>query len=219
MGRNKSKSTVINNIDSVNLQIDYDELAQAIVKAQKEADAIAEKENQESLEKEYQEIVQQRKKYLKEKDFSHINCRFLRNIRTFLNQLRVFKRMLFIPKKEIKLFSAIDGLISSFTIGLLFIVRIILYVFALLFILSVFKGNHIAVSLLISFVTFSIAQLIRIAQYEVERLKDRDYVLALFVGILTIFSIIVSVLTLFPDSDILEIKQIITEIKSVLQTL
>lgn len=211
MGRNKNKPTVINNIDSINIEIDYDKLAQAIVKAQNEADSIVENKNQ--------EILKQRKEYLKEKEFSYINCWLWRNIRTFFNQLRVFKRMLFIPKKQIKLFSAIDGLISSFTTGLLFIVRIILYAFSLCFILSVFKGDHIAGSFLISFATFSIAQLIRIAQYEVERLKDRDYVLALFVGILTIFSIIISILTLFPDNDILEIKQIITEIKSILSTL
>lgn len=215
--KKKDKPRIINNIQELNIEIDYDKLADAIVKAQNIANMQNEQSKQDMAEKERQEIIRRRKDYLKEKDFSYTKCRFWRAIRTALNRLRVFKRLLFIPKKQIKLFSAIDGLISSFTTGLLFIVRIILYFFAGGFIISIFWGNDIFTSLSIAFTIFVFAQLVRIAQYEVERLKDRDYILALFVGILTIFSIIISIITLFPDSDILEIKELLTEIKDILQ--
>lgn len=216
MAKKKEKTHVTNNIQEVNLKIDYDELAKSIIKAKNIADKEIEQKKQEVIAKERQEILQKRKDYLKEKDFSYIKCRFWRAIRTALNRLRVFKRILFIPKKNIELFSTIDGLITSCTAGLLFIVRIVLYLLAGGLIISIFFGNNIFTSLFISFTVFVFAQLVRIAQYEVERLKDRDYVLALFVGILTIFSIIISVITLFPDGDILEIKRLLTEIKDIL---
>ena len=218
MAKKKEKTQVINNIQELNLKIDYDELAKSIIKAKNIADKEIKQQKQEATEKERQEILEKRKDYLKEKDFSYIKCKFWRAIRTALNRLRVFKRLLFIPKKNIALFSAIDGLITSFTTGLLFIVRIVLYLLAGGFIISIFWGNNIFTSLSISFAVFVFAQLVRIAQYEVERLKDRDYVLALFVGILTIFSIIISMITLFPDGDILEIKRLLAEIKDILQS-
>ncbi len=210
MRKRKRNITIINN------EIDYDKLAEAIVKAQNKATDTINAEKQKTIESERQEIIQKRKEYLKEKDFSYIKCRLWKGIRTFFNRLRVLKRILFMPKKDLKLFSAIDGLIITFTSGLLFIVRLILYFFAALLVLSVFWGCNILIALPIAFLIFTIAQLIRIAQYEVERIKDRDYLLALFVGILTIFSIIISILTPFPDSDILQIKQLLTEIKDIL---
>lgn len=217
MAKKKDKLQVINYIQELNLEIDYDELAKAIIKAQNVAETQTEQNKQETAEKERQAVIQKRKDYLKEKDFSYIKCKFWRTIRTALNRLRVFKRVLFIPKKEIELFSALDGLITSFTTGLLFLVRIVLYLLASGFIISIFGGNNIFASLSIAFAIFAFAQLVRIAQYEVERLKDRDYVLALFVGILTVFSIIISIITLFPDNDILEIKRLLGEIKDILQ--
>lgn len=217
MVKKKDKQQVINNIQELNLKIDYDELAKSIIKAKNIADKEIEQQKQEVLAKERQEILQKRKDYLKEKDFSYIKCKFWRAIRTALNRLRVIKRILFIPKKDIKLFSAIDGLIISVTTGLLFIIRIILYILSIAFIVSVFLGNNLLTSFLFAFTTFVFAQLVRIAQYEVERIKDKDYILALFVGILTVFSIIISIIALFPDGDILEIKKLLTEIKDVLQ--
>ena len=100
---------------------------------------------------------------------------------------------------------------------MLFIIRIILYIFSIVFIASVFWGNNLLTSFVFAFTSFVFAQLVRIAQYEVERIKDKDYILALFVGILTVFSIIISIIALFPDGDILEIKKLLTEIKDILQ--
>ena len=38
MAKKKSNPTVVNNIESVNMEIDYDKLAEAIVKAQQKAE-------------------------------------------------------------------------------------------------------------------------------------------------------------------------------------
>lgn len=201
-----------------NPDFDYDKLAEAIVKAQQKAEEQKEIERQQEEEKLREETISIRREILKDKDYSNTKNRFLRRIKTLINQVLVVFRILFIPKKKIKFFSAIDGLISSFTIGLLFVVRIILYVFSILFVSIAFRGGDITFSILIAFSIFVVAQFIRIAQYEVERLKDRDYVLALFVGILTVFSIVVSIITLFPDGDIMDIKQVLIEIKNFLLT-
>lgn len=191
-----SKRTTINNItnhiENVNLEIDYDKLAQAIVKAQIEANNLM---NEKEIEDEKRsEISQQRKDYLKEKDYSSETNLFFRILKTFINRLCVFIRILFIPKKKIVLFTAIDSLITSFTSILFAIIKFVLYVFAILFIIGIFYDLDITLSLPFALVCFVFAQLFRIAQYEVDRIKNRDYILALFVGILTVFSLIISVI-------------------------
>lgn len=199
-----------------NQEFDYNKLAEAIVKANLHAAELTESVKKDKEDELRQNILQQRSEYLKEKDFSNIKCSIWRFIRTIFNQVHVFLRILFISKKNLKLFSAIDSLISIFTIGLLFFIRIVLYLFSAVFLLSPLWGNEIFISIPIAFAIFVFAQLLRIAQNEVERINDSNYLLALFVGILTIFSIIISVIALFPDNDILQIKELLTEIKNVL---
>lgn len=202
-----------NNKQEVKLEIDYDKLAEAIVKSNR----MIEQDEKHQEDKARQDVIQQRKKYLKEKDFSHIKNPIWRGIRTFLNRIRVIKRLLFIPKIEITKFSAIDGLICLFTTVMLYIFRIVLYVISAALLLSILWGNNALVAISFAFLTFVFAQLFRIAQYEVDRIKNRDYLLALFVGILTAISIVISLITLLPDSDIIDIKQLLIEIKDLIQ--
>lgn len=56
----KKQKTVVNNIDSVNIEIDYDKLAKAIVKAQQEAEEKIKVDNQQAEEKRRKEMMKKR---------------------------------------------------------------------------------------------------------------------------------------------------------------
>ena len=197
MAKKKNNQTVVNNIDSVNLNIDCDELAEAIVKAQLKAEKQKQKEIQDAEKKQKEEILQKRKTVLKEKDFSYINCKQWRNIRIFLNSFRMFFNILFMRKESIKYFSAVDSLISSANGLLLRIFRFILYLVVLVCVVFAFQKINILLCVIVAFTSLTIAQLIRIAENEVGNIHEREYSIAIFSGLISVFSLIISVISIF----------------------
>ncbi len=177
-------------------EIDYEKLAKAMVKAQQEADKQKEIEIKEAKIKQQEEIIAKRKEILKEKDFSDIKCKFCRVIRTFFNTLRVYKNIMFLSKENIKYFSAVDSLINSVNALLFRIFRMALYLVSLLAIILIFFKMNMIVCIVVAFVSFTIAQLIRIAENEVENMTEREYAMAIFSGLISVMSLIVSVVSI-----------------------
>lgn len=181
-------------------EIDYDKLAKAIVKAQQEADNQKEIEKKETEEKQRKDIIAKRKEILKEQDFSNIKCRLWRFIRTFFNTWRVYINIMRLSKENIKYFSAVDSLINIANALLFRIFRIVLYLVALFAVILIFFKMNIVVCVVVAFASFTIAQLIRIAENEVENMTERDYAVAIFSGLISVMSLIVSVISIIITS-------------------
>lgn len=200
MAKKKNNSMIVNNIESVNLDIEYQKLAKAIVKAQQDADNQKEIEKKETEEKQRKNIIAKRKEILKEQDFSNIKCRLWRFIRTFFNTWRVYINIMRLSKENIKYFSAVDSLINIANALLFRIFRIVLYLVALFAVILIFFKMNIVVCVVVAFASFTIAQLIRIAENEVENMTERDYAVAIFSGLISVMSLIVSVISIIITS-------------------
>lgn len=185
-----TNNNMTDHIEDMNVEIDYDKLARAIVKAQIEADNAIKKLE----EKKRSEILELRKDYLQEKDYSGERNFITRGLKTFFNRLRVFIKLLFIPKEELEFFSAIDRLTALFTSALLSIIKFILYVLTIIFTIGLLYGAHIMPLLPFALVCFVFARFFRIIQYEIDRMNKRDYFFALLIGIIWVI-IVIALLT------------------------
>ena len=172
------------------IELDYSKLAQAVL----DAEQMRQQAEEKLAEEKRQEILKQRVEALGEKDFSYIKNWFVRNLRTALNKLAVFIRLLFVPKEIAKNISAVDSLFRAATSGLFFIIRIVLYVItAVLLYLLVTELN--LVYFLYGIAAFVSAQIFRIAQIEVDYMKDREYLMAIFASIIAIVSLAVTIIS------------------------
>jgi ABC-type multidrug transport system fused ATPase/permease subunit len=197
-GKNKQKHQQPQNIHIEELEIeskveiDYGKLAEAIVKAtqlSKDAESRA-------AEKEYEEMIKKRMESLGEKDFSHIKCWLWRNVRTILNKGVVFLKVLFVPREIAKTISAVDSLFKLITTFFFGLTRIILYILAAyLLVQTLIQGSLLFLPY--AFVIFVFAQLIRIAQIEVEYMEDRGYLMAISSTIIAIASLVIAILSEF----------------------
>lgn len=188
-GRPIINNYTVEKIES-NIELDYSKLAQAVL----DAEQMRQQAEEKLAEEKRQEILKQRVEALGEKDFSYIKNWFVRNLRTALNKLAVFIRLLFVPKEIAKNISAVDSLFRAATSGLFFIIRIVLYVItAVLLYLLVTELN--LVYFLYGIAAFVSAQIFRIAQIEVDYMKDREYLMAIFASIIAIVSLVVTIIS------------------------
>lgn len=188
-GRPIINNYTVEKIES-NIELDYSKLAQAVL----DAEQMRQQAEEKLAEEKRQEILKQRVEALGEKDFSYIKNWFVRNLRTALNKLAVFIRLLFVPKEIAKNISAVDSLFRAATSGLFFIIRIVLYVItAVLLYLLVTELN--LVYFLYGIAAFVSAQIFRIAQIEVDYMKDREYLMAIFASIIAIVSLAVTIIS------------------------
>lgn len=188
-GRPIINNYTVEKIES-NIELDYSKLAQAVL----DAEQMRQQAEEKLAEEKRQEILKQRVEALGEKDFSYIKNWFVRNLRTALNKLAVFIRLLFVPKEIAKNISAVDSLFRAATSGLFFIIRLVLYVItAVLLYLLVTELN--LVYFLYGIAAFVSAQIFRIAQIEVDYMKDREYLMAIFASIIAIVSLAVTIIS------------------------
>ena len=147
--------------------IDYQMITDAIV----QANINIENAREIKVEKEKQEILANRKRILKEKDFSHITCPIWREVRIFFNNIRVIWNMLTLTPEEAQYFTAVNELTRLLASLLLYAIGLGFYALAGFFIFKCVDGFTVAY---IPYVIFSIviARLIRIARFEVDRMKN-----------------------------------------------
>jgi len=172
MAKKKNKPQVINNIQELNLEIDYDKLAEAIVKAN-------------NTEKEYN------------------------NSKEKLNFLKVIYYIVFNQKQTNG--KMISGLLSGL-IALIFNIMAILgmgvFVCGIIAMINIIKSciwslnaipyNIAAIIAMIAFVLviamFSL--LFRAAANEMEKEEDRDYIIAVFSGIVSFAALVVALVAI-----------------------
>lgn len=197
----------------INNEIDYEKLAKAIVKAENE---LLEDKKKEEI-KQNQAILAQREQILKVKDCSDIKFKPFRDVRKVLNDIAVFFRLLFIKKENITAFNAVEGLVKMVLVAFVLLLRVLLYVsMPFVVVISYFMLDDVVIGVCLAFFALTIAQIMRIAQYEVDNMNDREYLLTLFAGVTSIISIIVSIIPIFQDGDNAEIVEILKRIEELL---
>ena len=173
--------------------IDYEKLTAAIV----QANAKIEEMEQAKAKEEKQKIRASRKVILKEKDFSYIKCPLWREVRVFFNNLRVAWNLLTLTREEAQSFTAVNELTRLLTSLLLYVIGLAFYALAGFFAYKAFlTGSIIAGYIPYIFLPVVIARLIRIARFEVERMKNETQltnVAMLLVALVTLAATIVSV--------------------------
>ena len=200
MGRKKKTADIIN-IDELKIEnkveIDYDKLAQAIIKSKTE---IENKERKQRQEKE-DDMQNKRKEILGEKDFSHIKNKTLREFRVFLNDLRVAWKMLTMSKEEAMYFTTVSSLTKMLTSFLLFLIELAIFAFAgVVLYFSVSSGLVFSDGIIVALFSVAFARMIRIARFEIERIDDNNYLMNISMMVIAVVTLVITILGLFISS-------------------
>lgn len=178
----KNKSSVINNIENLNLEIDYDKLADAIVKAQQKA------EKQKTKEQQTEKITSKLSFCDKLKLIWHIIC----------NKVE-FNGMIT---------SAFLGSVMSIVFNLLAALLLIVLIFGVIAGIMALKDfewssnmiptNIITISMFICFELFAATTsfTFRCIANEIAKEKDRNYIIAVFSGFVGFAALVVALVAL-----------------------
>lgn len=184
MAKKKNNQTVVNNIESVNVDIDYDKLAEAIVKAQK-----IEKERQ--IKEKEQAFIEWRNS-LGYKEYSD-KSKLLKKFLTFGNRIKVSFKLMFLSKnKKIETsFSAI--FLQTLLMGFFNFLKHATLISSILFIGFMFyhpeinfeKYHYIILSVLAIF-SFLYSRFFRLISIEIDQMNDKEQLLSLFTAVIAI---------------------------------
>ena len=188
MAKKKNNPTVVNNIESVNVDIDYDKLAEAIVKAQK-----IEKEQQ--IKEKEQAFVEWRNS-LGYKEYLNKN-KIAKNFLTIGNRIKVFFKLMFISKnKKIETsFSAI--FLQTLLVGFFNFLKHATLLSSILFIGFMFyhpeidfeKYHYIVLSVL-AILSFLYSRFFRLISIEIDQMNDKEQLLSLFTAVVAIIPLV-----------------------------
>ncbi len=169
-------------------------IANAMVEAEEIKDAKIEKQKDQEL-LEWQQSVGY-KEYTSK-------CKIIRAVRNFLNRLKCFVVLCFIPEKKVK------GDRASFLLTKAFLRMILNFAHILLLLMSVSfvfvgisgffsSGQWLSNILLVVFgiTVFAFARFFRMASIEVDKNADRNYIFGLFATVASIVSIVIAIIAI-----------------------
>ena len=197
MAKKKDKPQVVNNIQELNLEIDYDKLAEAIVKAKQIEEENVAKKKASELE-EWQNSIgvnkHEDKKGLKKQFF------------VFFNSIKVFLNLLFFSKKKKIRVSMTGAFMQSITAIFFHVIKVMLWILSLAFIsVCVFHGN-MAFSLLnyvyyigFAIIAFMLASIFRLMAIETEQITERERVLGIFTAVMSVIPMIEIIVSFFKE--------------------
>lgn len=202
MGRKKPDRDIvnINELEIENkIEIDYDKLAKAIVKANAEAEH-KKKEERERKEAEDEKRI---KEILGEKDFSHIKRKTVREFRRAYNSFKVMLRILTLSREKAEYFDALFPLIGMLTSFLLFVIGLAFYALAGIALYVSFQYGLFAFTYGIMFALLFImfARIIRIARFEIERIEDASHLMNISMTIISVVTLVLAVIGLFAGAN------------------
>ena len=197
MAKKKDKPQVINNIQELNLEIDYDKLAQAIVKAKQiEEQNAAEKKAADLEEWKISLGVNKHedKKGIKKK------------IYVFCNNVKVFFNLIFFSKKKKVRVSMTGAFMQSITATFFHVIKVMLWILSLAFIsVCIYHGN-MAFSLLnyvyyigFAIISFMLASIFRLMAIETEQITERERVLGVFTAVMSVIPMIKTIVSFFKE--------------------
>lgn len=146
--------------------------------------------------------LQTRREAIGYKDYSNRKL-IPRIIMIFLNRLKVFIRVLFMPKEKIRGEYMTTSLMSTAVSSLFGLIKWMLWIIAAVLLLRyplsfvvpsipTIKMSLYLVYIGISILAFVFAQVFRIVSIEMEKMQDRNYVVDIFAAVTAIVSIIIS---------------------------
>ncbi len=197
MAKKKEKQPVINNIHELNLEIDYDKLAEAIVKAKQiEEESIAKKkvEDFEEWKRSLGVNTHDDKKGTKKKIF------------VFFNHVKVFFNLLFFSKKKKVRVSMTGAFMQSLTAAFFHMIKVLLWILSAAFVfVSIYHGN-MAFGFLdyvyyigFSMIAFMLASIFRLMAIETEQITDRERVLGIFTVVMSVIPMIEIIVSFFKE--------------------
>lgn len=197
MAKKKDKPQVINNIQELNLEIDYDKLAQAIVKAKQIEEENVAKKKAADLEEWKRSLgvnKHEDKKGIKKK------------IYVFCNNVKVFFNLIFFSKKKKIRVSMTGAFMQSITAAFFHLIKVMLWILSLAFIsVCIYHGN-MAFSLLnyvycigFAIIAFMLASIFRLMAIETEQITDRERVLGIFTAVMSVIPMIETIVSFFKE--------------------
>ena len=197
MAKKKDKPQVINNIQELNLEIDYDKLAEAIVKAKQiEEDNEAKKRSAELDEWKRSIGVNNHddKKGLKKSIF------------VFFNHIKIFFNLLFFSKKKRVRVSMTGAFMQSITAAFFHMIKIMLWILSLAFIsVCIYHGNmgfdflDYVYYIGFAIIAFMLASIFRLMAIETEQITDRERVLGVFTAVMSVIPMIEIIVSFFKE--------------------
>ena len=195
MAKKKDKPQVINNIQGLNLEIDYDKLAEAIVKQIEEENAVKKKA---------EELAAWRKSIGIN---NHDDKKgIIKAVSVFFNRLKVSTKILFYPKKK-KLYNSMTGaFMQGITTAFFNLIKWFLWFLSAAFILSIFSHGEVEFTIL-DYITcvgramlaVVVAAIFRLMAIETEQLTDRERILGIFMAVVAIIPMVESIMSIVKE--------------------
>ena len=180
------------------VEIDYDKLADALIKAHnriKDQERIEQRHEQKQLEAKWYEAIHY-------KEYPETRNIFLRGTREIRNIIVVLFSVVFFKKKYAKDDIVTFGLMRMAISSLFGIIKWLLYAVVLIMLLGSFysfdKNEWIfqPIYILHSFVILVFARLFRVAEYEVENMKDKQNLIGILSALSAFLALIISIISL-----------------------
>ena len=200
MGRKKKDANIIN-IDELEIEskveIDYDKLAQAIVKAKQIEEEIAAKKKAADLEEWKRSLGvnnHEDKRGIKKKIF------------VFLNNIKVFLNLIFFSKKKKVRVSMTGAVMQGITTMFFHVIKVMLWILSLAFIsVCIYHGNmafgplNFAYYIGFAIIAFMLASIFRLMAIETEQITDRERVLGIFTAVMSVIPMIEIIVSFFKE--------------------
>ncbi len=171
--------------------INYDKLADAIVKAQKKANdeaKLEEEKEQEKLQAEWERILEYRDEP--------------KGLKKIGNTLKVFGNILFFKKENVLTLAANNALLKLVITIFYYAFELLMYacvIAAIVLSIFLFIKKLIAVSVIsivIGLFIFAIARIVRMARFEIDIINEKSYLATLFAAVMSFIAVIVSAIAI-----------------------
>lgn len=195
MAKKKEKPQVINNIEEINLEIDYDKLAAAIIKAKR-----IEKENQE---REKEVALAKWRVEVGYNDYSNktgISKKFF----CTCNRIKVVWNIMFISKKKHIETSPTSSFIQGLTSSFFVLIQWLLTVFTIAFTVAIAYHPNIQYGVgeyfmcgSFALLAFMLSRVFRLMAIEIEQMSNREQVLGVFTAVVSVIPLVEKIVELF----------------------
>lgn len=195
MAKKKDKPQVINNIKELNLKIDYDKLAEAIVKAKQIEEENESKKKEENL-------------AIWRKSIGWNNHEKKRGIAklifVFFNRIKVFLNLVFFSKKKKITVSMTGAFMQSITSLFFHVIKFMLWFLSFAFVgVSIYHGNmafgisDYVLYIGLAILAFILAIIFRLMAIETEQITERERVLGVFTAVMSVIPMIEIIVSFF----------------------
>ena len=178
---------------------DYQKFADAMFEAQLRAN---EKAN-ELKEKQFETNDVEWKRIIGYKEYKNDKNWFYKKIHHFRNSIVVLFHMLFFKKNNAKYDVATLAILRLSLTAIFGIFKWFLYLVAIVLVIATFYSFSEKVfrfhmlPLCYSFLSFLIARMIRVAQFEIENMKEREYLISILSAVTSFVAMLLALLALF----------------------